>query len=276
MTAGPSSLPTDAARALAVCDGLLREVGRREHRFSWLRDPDGPDDQWLVVDGYYPSNKVVVHCGDDPDELRLYHQLVPQHGLYLLEIDPPELPDDQLAAQARLRKQLEDQGWSPRPVSGPVTAEPPAAKPGRQAARQSARPPVSPGRWTEVQSHGKPAEDSKHAATAGFAMGLLLIVVVLVEAFLALVVLALDNGDLVLGAGVLLDAATRAFGTLAARQRHDSGQSWSSLLLGSPAVAGHEQPPKTVAILALILIALGIVIAALQPSAGAFLAHQPV
>lgn len=254
MTAGPSSLPTDAARALAVCDGLLREVGRREHRFSWLRDPDGPDDQWLVVDGYYPSNKVVVYCGDDPDELRLYHHLVPEHGLYLLEVDPQDLPDDQLAAQALLRKQLLADGWSPRPESRPVAAPPPPEPP---------KQTVSPGRWTEVQSHGKPAADPKHAATAGFAMGLVLIAVVLLEAYLGLVVLALDNADSVLGAGVLLDAAVRAFGTLAARQRHDPDQSWSSLLVGSPAVAGHQQPAKAVAILALILVAAGIVVAAL-------------
>lgn len=254
MTAGPSSLPTDTARALAVCDGLLREIGRREHRFSWLRDPDGPDDQWLVVDGYYPSNKVIVYCGEDPDERRLYRQLVPQHGLYLLEIEPQDLPDDQLAAQALLRKQLEEDGWSPRPQSRPVAA-PPTPEPSRKT--------VTAGHWTEVRSHPTEAPDPKRAATAGFAMGLLLIAVVLIEAYLGFVVLAIGNGDPVLGAGVLLDAATRAFGTLAARQRHDPEQSWASLLLGSPAVAGHAQPAKAVAILALILVALGIVLAVL-------------
>jgi hypothetical protein len=254
MTAGPSSLPTDTARTLAVCDGLLREIGRREHRFSWLRDPDGPDDRWLVVDGYYPSNKVVVYCGDDPDELRLYHQLVPQHGLYLLQIEPQDLPDDQLAAQALLRKQLEQDGWSPRPQSRPVAAPP---------SPERAREPVSAGRWTEVQGHGQLAAEPRHAATAGFAMGLLLIAVVLIEAYLGLVVLAIDDADPVLGVGVLLDAATRAIGTLAARQRQDPEQSWSSLLLGSPAVAGHELPAQAVAILALILMALGIVVAVL-------------
>jgi hypothetical protein len=254
MTAGPSSLSTETARALAVCDGLLREVGRREHRFSWLRDPDGPDEQWLVVDGYYPSNRVIVYCGDDPDERRLYHHLVPQHGLYLLEIEPQDLPDDQLAAQALLRKQLEDDGWSPRPQSRPVAAPPPPER---------VTTTVSPGRWTEVHSHGQAAAEPRHAASAGFAMGLLLIVVVLIEAYLGLVVLAIDDGDPVLGAGVLLDAATRAFGTLAARQRQDPEQSWASLLLGSPAVAGHEQPARAVAILALILVGLGIVVALL-------------
>jgi hypothetical protein len=179
---------------------------------------------------------------------------VPQHGLYLLEIEPQDLPDDQLAAQALLRKQLQQDGWSPRPQSRPVTAPPPPER---------AREPVSAGRWTEVQSHGHPAAEPHHAATAGFAVGLLLIVVVLIEAYLGLVVLAIDNADPVLGAGVLLDAATRAFGTLAARQRHDPEQSWSSLVLGSPAVAGQEQPAKAVAILALILVGLGIVVAVL-------------
>lgn len=256
MTAGPSSLPTETDRALAVSDGLLREVGRREHRFAWLRDPDGPPDQWLVVDGYYPSNKVVVSCSDDPDERRLYRHLVPQHGLYLLLIEPEDLPDDPLAAQAVLRKQLEEDGWSPRPESGPVAAPP---------AREPAHPAITSGPWTEVRRSqaASPGQEPRPAAsaTAGLVMGILLIVVFLIEAYLGLVVVAINNGDPVLGVGLLLDAATRAFGTLAARQRQDSEQSWSSLLIGSPAVAGHEQPAKALAILALALIGLGIVIA---------------
>jgi hypothetical protein len=255
MTAGPSSLPTGTAQSLAVCDALLREVGRREHRFSWLRDPDGPEGQWLVVDAYYPSNKVVVYCGQDPDELRLYHHLVPQHGLYLLTIDPEDLPDDQLAAQALLRKQLSADGWTPRPQPRQVSASP---------LPEPSRPPVQARRWSEIQSHGGHTSDHpKHAATAGMAMGLLLIVAVLIEAYLGVVVLAFQNGDPVLGVGVLLDAATRAFGTLAARQRGDPQQTWSSLMLGSPAVAGHQQPARSLAILALILVSLGIVISVL-------------
>ncbi|HET9719712.1 MAG TPA: hypothetical protein VFP55_06530 [Solirubrobacteraceae bacterium] len=252
MTARPSSPPSETARILAVCDSLLREVGRREHRFSWLRDPDGPEDQWLVVDGYYPSNRVVVYCGENPDELRLYQYLVPQHGLYLLSADPDDLPEDQLAAQALLRKRLEEDGWSPRPEPRPVAAPPPPG-PARHAVR--------PGAWTDVQ-RSAPA-DPQHAATAGFAMGLLLILVVLLEAYLGLVVVAINKGDPVLGAGLLLDAGARAFGTLSARQRQEVEQSWSSLLLGSPAVAGHEQPARGVGILALALLALGVILAVL-------------
>ncbi len=252
MSAGPSSLPSGAARVLAACDGLLREVGRREHRFAWLRDPQAPSDEWLVVDGYYPANKLVVYCGEDPEERGLYEQQVPEHGLYLLAVKPDELPGDQLAAQAVVRTQLEQDGWSPRPVSRPVAAVPTPA-PAREA---------KPGDWTEVQTQAAPAA-APQSTTAGFGIGLALSLVVLVEAYLGFVVLAIDNGDLVLGLGLLLDAAARALGTLSARQRQHPEQTWSSLLIGSPEVARQEQPGKSVAIAALTLTALGVVLAIL-------------
>lgn len=255
MTAGASSLPTGRSRVLTVCDGLLREVGRREHRFSWLRDPDASEEEWLVVDGYYPSNKLVVYAGSDPDERSLYRQLVPEHGLYLLTVEPDDLPDDPIAAQALVRKQLESDGWSPRPSPKPVAAAPPPAP-------AAAKPQAQPGHWTKVHHTAQP-EDPRQATTAGFGMGLLLIVIVLLEAYLGLVVLAINHGDVVLGAGLLLDATARTMGTLGARQRHDPEQTWASLLIGSPAVAGHEQPAKLVAIAALVLSALGIVVAIL-------------
>ncbi len=244
MTAGPSSPPTGTARVLAVCDGLLKEIGRRQHRFSWLRDPDAPGDEWLVVDGYYPANKLVVYCGDDAQDRRLYDQLVPQQGLYLLTIDPDELPDDPIAAQAVVRKQLEDNGWSPRPVSRPVAAVSPPA-----AAREA-----KPGQWTPVRTT-TPATPEQ-TTTAGFGMGLTLILLVLLEAYLGLVVLAIDHGDVVLGLGLVLDAAARVVGTLSAK-------TWASLLIGSPEVVNHEQPGKAVAITAIALTGLGIVLAVL-------------
>jgi hypothetical protein len=249
MSAGPSSLPSGAARVLAACDGLLREVGRWEHRFAWLRDPQAPSDEWLVVDGYYPANKLVVYCGEDPEERRLYEQLVPQHGLYLLAVKPDELPDDQLAAQAVVRTQLEKDGWSPRPVSRPVAAVPTPA-PAREA---------KPGHWTQVHTEAPPPQST----TAGFGIGLALSLMVLVEAYLGFVVLAIDKGDVVLGLGLLLDAAARALGTLSARQRQHPEQTWPSLLIGSPEVARQEQPGQAVAIAALALIALGILLAIL-------------
>jgi hypothetical protein len=86
---------------------------------------------------------------------------------------------------------------------------------------------------------------------------------VLVEAYLGFVVLAIDKGDVVLGLGLLLDAAARALGTLSARQRQHPEQTWPSLLIGSPEVARQEQPGQAVAIAALALIALGILLAIL-------------
>lgn len=241
MTAGPFSPPTGPARVLAVCDGLLREIGRRQHRFSWLR---GHDD-WLAVDGYYPANKLVVYCGADPDEQRLYEQLVPQHGLYLLVVEPEALPDDPLAAQALVREQLEQDGWSPRPDSRPVAAEAAVAVPGQPSTPPKPAKPPKP-----------PKPPPRHPASAGFGIGLALSVAVLAEAYLGLIVLAIDNGYVVLGLGLLLDAAARVLGTLSTR-------TWSSLLIGSPRVVDQEQPAKAVAIAALAVSALGVVLAIL-------------
>lgn len=252
MTAGPSTLPRETARVLTVCDGLLREVGRREHRFSWLHDLDSPDD-WLVVDGYYPANKLVVYCGSDLDELSAYRQLVPQHGLYLLAIEPDDLPEDPIAAQAVVRKQLEDDGWSPRPSQKPVAVVTTPAAPPKQA---------KPSHWTEGR-HTAPPTDPRQATTAGFGMGLILIAIVLAEAYLGLVVLAIGSGDVVLGAGLLLDAAARALGTLTAREHRQADQTWASLLIGSPAMLKQEPPARIVAIAALALIGLGVVLAVL-------------
>ena len=190
----------------------------------------------MVVDGYYPANKLVVYCGGDPEERGLYEQLVPEHGLYLLTLKPDELPDDQVATQAVVRKQLEKDGWSPRPVSRPVAAVPTPAPKADPAPRKPREAPSS--------------------VKAGFGIGLVLSTLILAEAYLGIVVLAIDNGDVVLGAGLLLDAAARVLGTL-------STQTWSSLLIGSPRVADQEQPAKAVAIVALILIALGVVLAIL-------------
>src|SRR5947209_4253857 len=107
---------------LAMCDRVLREIGRRHHLFAWLRLPDGDGDGWLPVDGYYPRNRLVVVCRETTDEHdRLYAEMVPAHGLRLLRVSAQELGSDPAAAMQTLERLLAGLGL---PERGPEIPEP--------------------------------------------------------------------------------------------------------------------------------------------------------
>ncbi len=105
---------------IAICDQLLGEIGRRSHFFGWLRAPDAGAQDWLAVDVYYPTNRLVVICRSEPGEHDdLYAELVPAHGLRLLPIIPAELGGDRTEAAARLERALSDLGPPPMPPAEP-------------------------------------------------------------------------------------------------------------------------------------------------------------
>src|SRR3989440_9320668 len=102
---GPDALPLEAI--LSLCDRLLKEPGRRRHLFAWLRAPEAGPEEWLAVDAYYPARRVVVVC--EPQQRphgHLYAELVPQHGLRLLEIATEELGGDLAAAEQMLQRRI--------------------------------------------------------------------------------------------------------------------------------------------------------------------------
>jgi hypothetical protein len=126
--------PTDAVPGspalpaiLAMCDRVVGEMGRRSHLFSWLRAPGSGPEEWLAVDAYYPAHRLVVVCREDPSASDyLYAELVPAHGLRLLELTPAELgaggdtaelPDLASAEQA-LRGRIAELDLPPRRVPG--------------------------------------------------------------------------------------------------------------------------------------------------------------
>ncbi len=107
------SVPT----VLAVCDGLLGEIGRRDHLFSWLRAPDSAPDQWLAVSAYYPGKRMVVVCDAQPSPHKhLYEELVPAHGLRVLQVAVDDLPDDRDQARALLEVRIAALGPDPAPL----------------------------------------------------------------------------------------------------------------------------------------------------------------
>jgi hypothetical protein len=87
--------------------------------------------------------------------------------------------------------------------------------------------------------------------------------VAVLEAYLAVVVVAFNGSDPVLGVGLLLDACTRVVGTIGAAQRHDDEATWGGLLIGSPVLVGQPKPTRTLAVAALVVTALGLLLAVL-------------
>ncbi len=109
---------------LAVCDGLLGEIGRRDHRFSWLRSPDSGPGEWLPVSAYYPGKRLVVVCELESSPHRLlYEELIPAHGLRLLPVGVRELPADRTQARNLLEVRIAALGPDPAPPRAPVHME---------------------------------------------------------------------------------------------------------------------------------------------------------
>jgi hypothetical protein len=120
----PASASLRPAQVVDIVDHLLGEPGRREHRFAWLRDPDGPADAWIAVDAYYPAGQLVLRCSDGEDPVAgLLQELVPRHGMRLLQVAPSELGGDRRAAVGALARAIESLG------PGPLRAVEPALPP---------------------------------------------------------------------------------------------------------------------------------------------------
>ena len=198
-----------------AADRRLGEIGRREHRFAWLQDDAGA---WIAVDAYYPGNRVVVLCHPDPQVRAQASATVPAHGLRLVVLNPAELMAG--AELDVLDAGLHDAGWTPGPARSPaLVIEHPATEPGRPV-REALEP-----RQAEAEER------------FGWWVGFVLCFVVLLEAYLGAIVLAVNHGDVLLGFGVLLDACARVMGTVIAGHEGDHGVVWANMIVGSPVVA---------------------------------------
>jgi sortase A len=130
---------------LALVDRILAERGRRRHLFGWLRAPGGGSEDWLAVDAYYPSHRLVVVCVNSAEHEAIVSEQVPAHGLRLLEVRPDEVSAGRDAARALLERRIAELGAAqshpaatPRPGvagfdggAGPAGAvtTPPSAEP---------------------------------------------------------------------------------------------------------------------------------------------------
>jgi hypothetical protein len=113
-----------------LCDEVLGEVGRRQHRFDWLLGDPGQSGRRvrLPVDGHWPGHGLVVEYRemqhdqpvahfDKPHRMtvsgvhrgeqraiydRRREDLIPAHGLRLIILKPADLASD---GRGRLRRQ---------------------------------------------------------------------------------------------------------------------------------------------------------------------------
>jgi hypothetical protein len=250
------------AEAFDLCDRIVGEPSRRQHLFGWLRAPEAPRDQWLPVDAYYPRHRLVLVWRQAPgpnDEL--YRQLVPAHGLRLLELTPAKIAGDRQEAERRLRALLGAAGATPI-AAAPRPPRPPQPGPRVAPAAESndiperARPPAPP---------------SELPAWVGAIAGVALAAVVLAELYAGVAVIGFGAGRPVLAVGLALDACARALGTLAASRERAGAWPWACAVGGSPLVAafvfGRERRAKVepaplagvLSLLALALVAVALI-----------------
>ncbi len=233
--AGTATAPS-AASIVNHCDRLLGEVGRRQHRFGWLRVPDADAEQWLPVDAYYPSNRLVVLCREPPTlhDAR-YQELITAHGLRLLLVAPNELraePEGAFAALERRIAELE-----------PVTRSSGQLAP----VRQSRGSPVLFALASMVRPANQSGPAGRRAApeprysdrfvAAGLMVGVVLIALLGAEMYIAISQVALGAGHVALAFAIVLDACARVLGTIGAQRAGQPGWVWPCVIGGSPVVS---------------------------------------
>ena len=191
----------EVSEVLDLCDRVLGEPGRRRHLFAWLRAPGAGPEEWLPVDAYYPSHRLVVIWREQPStQDGVYEEEVPAHGLRLLELSPAALDGDPAAG---LRRMIAELGAAPTP--------------------RAAGPQLAP-------------KASERPLDYGFGLGLALALALFIELYLGVARGALDHSHFVLAFALAIDACARTSGVVAARRARAPDWAWGCLLIGSPLV----------------------------------------
>jgi hypothetical protein len=230
-----AELGLPAPTILSMCDHLLGEVGRRHHMFAWLRAPGAGTGEWLAVDAYYPRARLVVMCRSSPGPHdALYRELVPAHGLGLMTLDPPLLGNDREAVRATLAAKFFDLEHLPRerPTRPPKTVDSPAPAPAAAAPA-----------WTPVKVE-RTSVPRGFVQALGVLAGLAFAALLIAEIYVGVIVVAFGTGKLVLGLAILIEALSRAGGTVAAERAGRRGWACACAIVGAPAVAWVALAPR--------------------------------
>jgi hypothetical protein len=201
---------------------------------------------------------VVVVCQDTAGPYReLFAELIPAHGLQLLEVDPRQLAGGRESARRALERRIAQLGSLPQRAAASVD-------------RAAAAPATPSPRRTELP---RPAGERQVAgALAGFALAAVLVA----EVYAGVARAGFDSGHVLFAFGLALDACSRGVGTIAAsRERAPDWALWCALG-GSPVVAWFALfqqggPVRTepaplaglIGILALVVLAVALLAAAL-------------
>lgn len=195
-----ASAELEVSEILDLCDRVLGELGRRRHLFAWLRAPGAAADDWLPVDAYYPSHRLVVVWREQALATdAVYAKQVPAHGLRLLELTPETLGRDLDTTLRRMVGAL-----APAPSPAPARPEP------RRARR---------------------------SVDYGFGLALALVAAIFIELYLGVARGALDHDRFVLAFALAIDACARVLGAIAARRAGAIDWAWGCVIIGSPLVA---------------------------------------
>ena len=247
-----AELGLPAPTILTMCDHLLGEAGRRHHMFTWLRAPGAGTGEWLAVDAYYPRARLVVMCRSRPGPHdALCRELVPGHGLGLLTLDPAVLGNDREAVQQTLAAKLFDLEQVPRgqPARSARTAGPPPTTrdtaPRETAAEMTAEAAEDPAlEWTPIKvEHTSVSRGFVQAL--GVLAGLAFAALLIVELYLGVIKIAFGAGRLVLGLAILLEALSRALGTVAAERAGRRGWACGCAIVGIPVVVWVALVPRS-------------------------------
>lgn len=210
----------DIEAALAEVDRILAEPGRRRHLFGWLKVPGGGSEDWLPVAAYYPANRLVVVWHDAAAEhVAVFRELVPAHGLRLLEVRPAELSAGRQAVRELLESRIAGLGLPPPQAARAVVTQ--GVANASAGAREARRP--------------KPRSNSE---VAGVLAGLALAAALILEVYFGVARFGFGTGNLLLAFGLAFDACSRALGAVAAWRAGESEWAWWCALGGSPLAAG--------------------------------------
>jgi len=240
-----AELGLPAPTILSMCDHLLGEAGRRHHMFTWLRAPGAGTGEWLAVDAYYPRARLVVMCRSRPwPHDALYRELVPAHGLGLLTLDPSVLGNDRETVRTTLAARFLDLEHMSR-RRAPRTARAAETSPGTSGmADRPPPPPTASPEWTPVKVE-RTSIPRGFVQAFGVLAGLTFAALLIVEIYLGVIVVAFGAGRLVLGLAVLIEALSRAGGTVAAERAGRRGWACACAIVGAPVVAFVALVPRS-------------------------------
>ena len=211
-----AALGLPAPTILSMCDSLLGEAGRRHHMFTWLRAPGAGAGRMARGRRVLPSRSACRHLPLGRRAARLaLPRARPGARARPADARPGGARDrpggrEAVARQEVSRPRARGAGAPPRPSATRAAA--------RQRAGSAPSPPA------RRRRHGRRSRSSARPSPRGFVQalgmlaGLAFAALLILELYLGVIVVAFDDGRLLLGLAIVLEVLSRALGTVAAER----------------------------------------------------------